>query len=98
MAEAIRHGTMDARDDRHFTWTAMHYDEIAWSSMVESADALFRRSLEIQAESRGRIAKSGEKPIPVTVAFACFESPRESHKSSIPRLEEFRRARLTESA
>ncbi len=75
----------------------MHYDEIAWNSMIELMDALFRRSLKTQAESMERIAESGEKPIPVTVAFACFESPRESHKSPIPRLEEFRR-RLTRSA
>ncbi len=91
LSEAIAAGTMDSRDDRHFTWTAMHYDEIAWDAMNEGVERLFKRSLEIQTESLARLKRSGEKPIPVTVALACFESPSGAQLSPIPRLEHFRR-------
>ncbi len=92
VAEAIRAGTMDARDDRHFTWTAMHYDQTAWSEMNELIESLFSRSLGVQTESLERLKQSGEKPFPVTVALACFESPTGAQMSPIPRLEEFRQA------
>jgi DNA-binding transcriptional ArsR family regulator len=73
--EAIEGGTIDVRDDRHFTWTAMHFDQRAWEEMIEAIDALFGRTLRFGVEAGVRMAKSGEIPIPVTVAFACFESP-----------------------
>lgn len=92
VSEAIASGTMDSRDDRHFTWTAMHYDQDAWDSMNERIERLFKRSLEIQTESLGRLEQSDEEPIPVTVALACFESPSSAQLSPIPRLEYFRRA------
>ena len=91
VSEAIASGTMDSRDDRHFTWTAMHYDEDAWGTMNKRIERLFKRSLEIQTESLGRLERSGEAPIPVTVALACFESPSGAQLSPISRLEHFRR-------
>jgi DNA-binding transcriptional ArsR family regulator len=91
-AEAIRTGTMDARDDRHFTWTAMHYDLEAWNCLIQLMDALFRRSLEIQDKSQQRVLKSKERLVPVTVALTCFESPPEAHQTPVPRLERFRLA------
>jgi hypothetical protein len=75
VAEAMEAGTLDARGDRHFTWTAFSYDQRAWEEIVERLDELFRRSEELQVEAALRMAESGEDPIPVTVALAGFESP-----------------------
>lgn len=75
VAQAFEEGTIDCREDRHFTWTALVYDQEAWEEMVEMINGMFERSLELQVEAALRMAKSGEKPIPATVALACFESP-----------------------
>lgn len=75
VAEAIDTGTINKRDERHFTWTAMHFDEQAWREMIGATDSLFGRSLKVGVEAGVRLTKSGETPIPVTMAFACFESP-----------------------
>ncbi len=75
VSEAMQAGTMDARDDRHFTWTAMLYDRQGWAEMIAETDALFVRSLELRIEGALRMAKTEEAAVPVTVALACFESP-----------------------
>lgn len=77
-AEAVAAGTIDARQDRHLTWTGMHYDEQAWSEMIERIDDLFRFSLELRVQAALRMITSGEEPIPVTVALDCFESPKDA--------------------
>lgn len=92
VAEAIEAETMDVRPDRHFTWTAMHYDQQAWDAIIALTFDLFRRAFEIQAESLERLKVSGESAIPVTASIACFESSRNAQLSPIPRLEEFLQA------
>jgi DNA-binding transcriptional ArsR family regulator len=81
IAEAVQAGTLDARADRHFTWTGMHFDQQAWEQVIKATDALFRRALALQIEAAGRMAESDEASIPVTVALACFESPGSSSVS-----------------
>lgn len=81
VAQAIEAGTIDIRDDRHFSWIAVRYDQQAWDEMIEGTDALFERAQELQVEAALRMAESGEEPIPATVAFACFESPSETGRS-----------------
>lgn len=78
LAEAVMGGTIDTRQDRHLTWTGMHYDQQAWDVLIERMNELFWFSLELRVEAALRMIKSGEDPIPVTVAMACFESPRDS--------------------
>lgn len=75
VSQAFEHGTIDAREDRHFTWTDLTLDEIAWSEIIERLDGLFERLFEAQAESNARLAKGEGEPISVTVALAGFESP-----------------------
>jgi Helix-turn-helix domain len=77
-AEAVAAGTIDRRQDRHLTWTGMHFDEQAWREMIERIDDLFRFSLELRVQAALRMIKSGEEPVPVTVALACFESPKDA--------------------
>lgn len=75
VAEALVAGTIDTRQDRHFTWTAMHLDQQGWDELIRRTDELFNFSLRLRIEARLRMAESGEEPIPTTVAYACFESP-----------------------
>jgi len=78
IAEAASAGVLDGRDDRHLSWTGMHYDELAWQAMLLQLDGLFHLSLRIHREAASRVAVSGGAVIPVTVALSCFESPQES--------------------
>jgi hypothetical protein len=78
--EATVAGTIDARDDRHFTWTLFRVDQQGWDEIIARVDALFYWLFEEQEEARLRIAESGEEPIPMTVALAAFESPKDSEK------------------
>lgn len=82
--EAIDAGTIDARDDRHFTWTAQTLDQKGWEDMVAAVDALFELSVDIQVESSLRLAASGEDPIPATVGLSLFESPPTSSEPHSP--------------
>jgi DNA-binding transcriptional ArsR family regulator len=81
VAEAMAAGTIDARQDRHFTWTAMHLDQEGWEELIRRTDELFDFSLKLRIEAATRLARSGEAAIPATVAFACFESPKGSDVS-----------------
>ena len=76
--EAVAAGTIDAREDRHLTWTGMHYDQQAWDELIARMDELFRFSLELRVQAALRMIQSGEEPIPVTVKLGCFESPKDA--------------------
>jgi DNA-binding transcriptional ArsR family regulator len=75
VTQAMAAGTIDARDERHFSWTALLLDQKAWEALIPKMDELFRFSLELGVEAGLRMVESGEEPIPVTVALAAFESP-----------------------
>jgi DNA-binding transcriptional ArsR family regulator len=79
--EAMASRTFDARPDRHFTWTPIQLDQIGWKRVIARLDALFRFLFKEQKEANLRMAKSGEKPIPMTVALAGFESPKTTEKA-----------------
>jgi hypothetical protein len=78
--EAMEAGTMDARDDRHFSWTPLRLDQQGWESVVAWLDAIFFFLFEEQEEANLRMVETGEKPIPMTVALAAFESPEDTEK------------------
>jgi hypothetical protein len=78
--EAMEAGTMDARDDRHFSWMPLRLDEQGWGNVLKRVDAIFHWLFEEQEEANLRIAESGEKPIPMIVALAAFESPKDTEK------------------
>lgn len=81
MLAAMKAGSFDARSDRHFTWTPVLLDEPGWKSLVAKTDALFESAFQEQESAMRRISKSGERPIPATVALAVFESPRDSSRA-----------------
>jgi hypothetical protein len=78
--KAMEAGTIDARDDRHFTWMPLLLDEQGWANVLKRIDAIFYWLFEEQEEANLRMAESGEKPIPMTVALAAFESPKDTEK------------------
>jgi hypothetical protein len=74
--EAIKLGTLDAREERYFTWTPLLLDRIGWQTVVAGIDGLRRHVADEQIGAESRMERSGEGPIPVTVVLAAFESPR----------------------
>jgi hypothetical protein len=78
--EAMEGGTMDARSDRHFSWMPLRLDLRGWKNVIAKIDAIFYWLFKEQEEANLRMAKSGEKPIPMTVALAAFESPKDTEK------------------
>ena len=78
--QAMEAGTMDAREDRHFSWMPMRLDQQGWGNVIERVDTIFHWLFQEQEEANLRMAKSGEAPIPMTVALAAFESPKDTEK------------------
>ncbi len=78
--EAMEAGTIDAREDRHFTWTPLRLDQQGWETVVAWLDAIFYFLSEEQDDANARMAETGEEPIPMTVALAAFESPKDTQK------------------
>jgi DNA-binding transcriptional ArsR family regulator len=78
--EAMEAGTLDSRTDRHFTWTPGVVDQLGWERIVKRMDALFDFVRAELKRAESRLAKSGEKPIPMTIALAVFESPAASSR------------------
>jgi DNA-binding transcriptional ArsR family regulator len=75
--EAMAAGTFDAKEDSHFTWTAMSLDQQGWRDLVAVMATAYREALGIEVEAVERMARSGEEPMPATFAVAGFESPKE---------------------
>lgn len=79
--EAIEAGTLDARDDRHLSWSLLLLDRLGWERTVAATDSLFTSLFVEQKSAERRLAESGEEPLLMTVALAAFESPRDSVKA-----------------
>lgn len=82
--EAMLAGTIDARDERHLTWSPALYDQVGWERVLAKTMELYEFIAEEQAEARQRMAKSGEEPIPVIVALSVFETPKSSDRPKAP--------------
>jgi len=74
--EAIAAGTLTARADHHLTWMPLLLDQQGWETVVGWLYAIFFFLCEEQEDANARMAESGEEPIPMTVALAAFESPK----------------------
>jgi hypothetical protein len=72
---AMRSGTFDKRTDRHLTWRAMNLDERGWKEMLARLEACFKDCEQIRQDAEDRLAGSGEKVVPATMAMLAFESP-----------------------
>jgi hypothetical protein len=78
--EAMEAKTIDSRTERHFSWSPFSLDQQGWDNAISQVDTLYYWFLKEQEEANLRMAKSGEEPIPMTVALAVFESPKDTEK------------------
>jgi hypothetical protein len=72
---AMRKGTFDARSDRHLTWRAMELDERGWKEITDRLATCFEDCEQIRRDAQDRLAVSGDKVVPMTMAMLGFESP-----------------------
>ncbi len=80
VAQAVEAKTIDSRDDRHFTWSPLTLDQQGWENVLARVNEVFYSLVEEQEDANARMAESGEEPIPMTVALAVFESPKDVEK------------------
>ncbi len=73
---ALEAETLDARSDRHFTWTPLVVDQHGLLHVLRLVDDLFGVLFEEQADAKVRLTHSGDPPLEATVGIAAFESPR----------------------
>jgi hypothetical protein len=81
LKEALAKGTLDARSERHLSWTPLRLDQRGWDSVIAKVDALFHSLFEEQEAANLRMAKSGEEAIPMIVGLSAFESPKDTAKA-----------------
>lgn len=76
VTEAIEEGTLDADPKRHFSWSPLLLDQLAWTHLVAGLDAILDWALDLQAEAAERMAETEEEPMPATIGMAGFLSPK----------------------
>jgi DNA-binding transcriptional ArsR family regulator len=79
--EAMMSGTFDARADRYLAWLLISLDRQGWESVIAGIESLFEFISEEQRRATLRIAKSGEKPITMTLGLGAFEAMKDSIKA-----------------
>lgn len=82
--EAMEAKTIDARPERFLTWSSACYDEIGWKRVLAKTMELYNFIGEEQEASNGRVAKSGEKPIPVVMGLIVIETPSSTQRPKAP--------------
>jgi hypothetical protein len=79
--EALISGTFDTRTDRCLSWSLIRLDRQGWESVIAGIEFLPQFITEEQLRAKQRMAKSGEKPITMTVGLAAFEALKETIKA-----------------
>ena len=76
--DAMRAETFDDRTDRCLTWSLHLLDQLGWERLIAETNALYSFVLNERDEARDRIARSGERPIAMTIGLSAFEAPVDS--------------------
>jgi DNA-binding transcriptional ArsR family regulator len=71
---ALEADTLNARDDRHLSWSPGRLDELGWHEVTDLMNGTLARIAKIQDESATRLLESGEKGIPASVSILAFET------------------------
>jgi hypothetical protein len=79
--EAMMSGTFDARADRYFVWSLISLDRQGWESVIAGIESLAEFISQEQERAMRRMAKSGEKPITMTVGLGVIEALKETVKA-----------------
>jgi DNA-binding transcriptional ArsR family regulator len=82
--EAMEAGTIDARPERHLTWSSARYDEVGWKRILAKTNELYDLIAEEQEAANQRMTESGEEPIPVVVGLSVFEMPSYADQPKAP--------------
>lgn len=83
IARAMDALTIDARNDRHVSWVTVALDEEGWKNIIKRTDSLYHFMRKEETRAAGRMADTGEKPIPTTVGLFVFESPPAELRKSL---------------
>ncbi|MDX6624717.1 MAG: hypothetical protein QOE75_2649 [Solirubrobacterales bacterium] len=79
---ALEAETIDARNDRHFTWTPLILDEKGRALVISAVNDLFYLLFEEQRDAKLRIERSGGTAMHATVGLSAFDSPTERRNRS----------------
>jgi DNA-binding transcriptional ArsR family regulator len=79
--EAMMSTTFDARTDRYLTWSLIRLDRHGLESVIAGIESLSEFISQEQERAKLRMAKSGEKPITMTVGLAAIEALKDSIKA-----------------
>ena len=79
--EALIAGTFDMRTNRCLSWSLIRLDRQGWENLIASIESLSQFITEEEQQAKLRMAQSGEKPIPMTVALGAFEALKETIKA-----------------
>jgi hypothetical protein len=73
---ALEAGTIDGREDTTLSWMPVLLDEQGWDKVTTTMEETVDKVLEVQAESRRRLARSkGRGAISAIIGVASFETP-----------------------
>jgi len=73
VVQALKVGTLDARDERHVSWTPGAFDAQGWAEVIELMDQTLTRLGAIQEAAATRLAR-GNAPINATMGMLAFET------------------------
>lgn len=79
---AINGGSFNAREDVHMSWTPGTVDEQGWSESVDLMNEALEKLIKVHEASAKRLAKSGERAIPLTTVLMNFEGMSADAKQS----------------
>jgi len=72
---ALKEKTFNARDDRHASWTPGFFDARGWNEAMELMNETMEHLGAIREAAASRLAETGERGIPATMAILAFETP-----------------------
>jgi DNA-binding transcriptional ArsR family regulator len=72
---AVQEETLNARDDRHVSWTPGFFDEQGWKEAVGVMNVALENLCSIREAAALRLSESGERGMPATLAMLAFETP-----------------------
>lgn len=79
--EAMMSATFDTREDRYFAWSLINLDRQGWENVIAGVESLAEFISHEQERAKIRMAKSGEKPIEMTVGLGAFEALKDLAKA-----------------
>lgn len=73
---AMEAETVDARDDRYVALSLVQLDQQGWERVAELLRELWAIIRKEEREAKGRLKKSGDRPVAMTVALGLYETAK----------------------